>query len=171
MTDGNYRSVSMKTETSNIAVAVHEKRRERRYPTNDPAKIKVSPFTAAPVPAKIVDVSRSGMKLELNTPLQRESRIEVMMLTSKAVIFGEIRYCRRFGSVYHAGVLIEDVVQSKPDTKHLAEDEISLYVVGKGLTAAEVIHVEEHLLRCDSCKQRMVDTARELYPARRRANG
>jgi len=157
----------MKTQGS-VAVAVQEKRPERRYPTNDPVQVRAFPYTADAVPANIVDVSRSGMKLELTTPLPRETRIEVLLPLTKLAIFGEVRYCRRNGSVYHAGVLIGDVIQPKPDTKHLHDDEISLYIVGKGLTASEVLRVEEHLSRCAACKGRMVDATRELYPSRRR---
>ncbi len=40
----------MKRESS-AAIAVQDKRRERRYATNDPAEVRVTPFTAAPVPA------------------------------------------------------------------------------------------------------------------------
>ncbi len=108
------------------------------------------------------------MKLELTTLLPGEARIEVTMLMSRAVIFGSVRYCRRSGAVYHAGVLIEDVVQPRPDTAHLHDDEISLYIVGKGLTATEVLRVETHVFCCDACKQRMVETTQTLYPARRR---
>lgn len=156
------------TRESTAILAVQDKRREQRYPTNDPAEVRVTPFTAAPIPAKVVDVSRSGMKLELTTPLPREARIEVTMLMSRVVIFGEVRYCRRAGSVCHAGVLIRDVVQPKPDVSHLDDDEISLYIVGKGLTASEVLRVETHIFRCDSCKQRMVQTTKALYPKKRR---
>ena len=152
----------------NVAVAVEEQRRERRYPTNDPVQVRPFPYTTTPLPANIVDVSRSGMKLELVMPLPQHIRVEVMMLESKAVIFGEVRYCRRSGAVYHAGVLIEDVVQSKPDRGHLSDDEMSLYIVGKGLTASEVIRVETHIFRCNACKQKIVETTKALYPRQRR---
>jgi len=91
-----------------------------------------------------------------------------MTLASKSVIFGEVRYCRRSGPTFHAGVLIQDVVQPKPDTSHLDDDQISLYVVGKGLTASEVLRVEAHIFRCDSCKQQMVQTTKALYHKQRR---
>lgn len=157
----------MKSEAS-PAISVQEKRRERRYPTNDPVKVRTSPYTAAPIPAKIVDVSRSGMKLELVTPLQRDARIEVLMPFTKLVVFGEVRYCRRSGAVYHAGVLIENVVQPASDKTHVNVDDMSLYVVGKGLSAAEVLRVEEHLSRCPACKTRLVQATKTLYPTRLR---
>jgi len=163
----------MKAQTS-LALAVQERRRERRYPTNDPVEVRMFPFTATPIPATIIDVSRSGMTLELTKPLlQRaeanrrtpsahESKIEVLMPTNKLVIFGELRYCRRAGAAYHAGVLIESLVEPKPDTRHLQDEEISFYIVGKGLTAPAVLRVEAHLVRCDSCRQRLAEAARTL---------
>jgi hypothetical protein len=40
------------------------------------------------------------------------------------------------GAVFHAGVLIEGVVSKKDDGEaHILDEEIELYVVGKGLTA------------------------------------
>ena len=132
--------------------------------------VRTFPLTATPVPANVVDVSRSGMKLQLVTPLERDTRIEVTMLASKAVVSAEVRYCRRSGAVYHAGVLIEDVIQPKPDTTHLHDEELALYVVGKGLTATEVLRVETHIFRCDSCKLRMVQAATTMYPRQRRLN-
>lgn len=154
----------MKTETS-VAIAVEEKRRERRYPTNDPVEVRVFPSITTPIPATIVDVSRSGMKLELVTPLAAGgTRIEVTMPASRATVLGTVRYCRRVGTVYHVGVLIENVVQPKPDRIHLHDDEISLYIVGKGLTSSEVLWVETHVFRCDECHGRMLETARMLYP-------
>lgn len=157
----------MKTQRA-TALAVQEKRRERRYPTNDPVHVRKFPFAADTIPAKIVDVSRSGMKLELGTPLLRDVKVEVTMLASKAVIFGEVRHCRRSGAVYHAGVLIEDVVQPASDKTHVNVDDMSLYVVGKGLSAADVLRVEEHLSRCPACKTRLVQATKTLYPTRLR---
>ena len=144
-----------------------EKRKERRYPTNDPVRVTVTPGSAA-IDATLVDVSRSGMRLELLTPLQRGGRIEVRMPGSKVAIFGEVRYCRRSGAVFHAGLLIKDVVEPKPDASHLSDDEIAFYVVGKGLAASEVLHAETHIFRCDACKRRMIGLTETLYPRQKR---
>ena len=146
------------------SVGVQEKRRERRYPTNDPAEVRAFPFNADATPANIVDVSRSGMKLELVAPLVRDARIEILMPFTKLTVLGEVRYCRKIGAVYHAGILIHDIVVPKPDVKHLHDDDLSLYVAGKGLSAAEVLRVEAHLSCCAACKQRLVEITRTLYP-------
>ncbi len=69
--------------------------------------------------------------------------------------------------VYHAGALIENVVQPKLDTAHLHDDEISLYIVAKRSQCLEVLRVETHVFRCDACKERMVEATKTLHPARR----
>jgi hypothetical protein len=130
--------------------------------------VRTFPYTADAVPATIIDVSRSGMKLELTTPLSRETRIEVLMPLTKLVVFGEVRYCRRSGAVYHAGVLIDDLVQPPSNTsEHVHEDEIVLYIAGKGLSSSELLHVERHVPRCESCKRLMVQLRDSLHPSRR----
>jgi len=145
-----------------------EKRKERRYPTNDAVEVRILP-DGKPIPATVVDVSKSGLRLELVTSLATHARIEILMASSKLAIFGEVRYCRRSGAVFHSGVLTEDVVYSKPETgEHLREDEIALYVVGKGLTVAEVLRVQDHLSKCPACKRLMVQTTKTLYPTPRR---
>lgn len=95
------------------------------------------------------------------------------MHSSRLVIFAEVRYCRQSGSVFHAGVLIEDVVYPKQEAivqEHLHEDDIALYAAGKGLSAAEVLRVGDHLAACDRCTRVMAQIATTLYrPLRRLA--
>jgi PilZ domain len=140
-----------------------ERRQEARYPTNDAAEVQVLPSTGQRLPATVIDISKSGLRLELGTMLLKGTRVEIMILPPKLVIFGAVRYCRRSGVVFHAGVLIEGVVSSEPDNSgHLHDDEISLYVVGKGLTIPEVLRAKDHLSKCDACSRRMTQTATAL---------
>lgn len=161
----------IKSETISVAesgtAANHrEKRKERRYPTNDPAEVRVIPDSMS-LSATVIDVSRSGMRIELATPVPKGVRIEILMPTSRVVVFGEVRYCRRYGEAYHAGVMIEDVVQPKANAgAHVHEDEIALYVAGKGLNLAEVFRVEYHVPNCPSCRRLMVQIRDTLYPNR-----
>ena len=143
----------MRTETSSATVAVKEKRREPRYPTHDAVEVKTLPYSEAPMQANVLDVSKSGMKLEIDRQLLPGSRIEILMPSSKLVLFAQVRYCRRFGALYYAGVLIEDVVPPKRDAMHLGDNEISRHLSGRGMGAAEVLWIESHLSWCDACKQ------------------
>lgn len=146
-----------------------EKRKEPRYPTKDLAQVDTFPFRGTPVPATVIDVSKSGLRLELRTPLERGSRVEIMIRASKTAIFGELRYCRQSGAVFHAGVLIEDVVYpSRNTTQHVHEDDLALYIAGKGLTAAEVLRISDHLSACNRCTRVMAQIAATLYRPTRR---
>ena len=88
-----------------------DQRREARYATNDPAEIQILPVTGQRLPATVLDVSRSGLRIELVPPLARGLQVEVKM-PGKLVIFGEVRYCRRAGQFHHAGILIQDSFHS-----------------------------------------------------------
>src|SRR5271169_48886 len=85
-----------------------ERRHEARYPTNDPAEIRILPLNGPRLPSTVVDVSRSGLRLELATQLARGLQVEVV-LPAKVAVLGEVRYCLRVGAVFHIGVRIQDV--------------------------------------------------------------
>ena len=147
--------------------ALSEKRREPRYPCNDAVAVRVMSIGPRHFPATVLDVSRSGLRLELATPIAKGSEIEVAART-QLVVFGEVRYCRRAGEVFHVGVLIRDVVQSHPRAvAHLHDDEEALYLAGKGLAMADVIRVKDHLTRCEQCRTRLREADAVLHPVRK----
>ena len=113
-----------KTSRSHAAPSV-EKRKEARYPTRDAALVRELPpaHSREELPATVIDVSKSGLRLELGKQLWKGSRIEIAIVPRKLVIFGEVRYCRRSGAIFQVGVLIEGLVFPKPDDgKHLHEE-------------------------------------------------
>jgi PilZ domain len=99
-----------------------DNRREARYPTNDAVKVSVAPHQEWHA-ATILNVSRQGVQLELDRELPNRARIEI--LTTSVAIFGEIRYCHQTGELFHVGVLIRDVVFSRPHTEHI-DDALAL---------------------------------------------
>src|SRR5258707_456189 len=87
-----------------------ERRSEARYPTRDVVEVKILEKDSwCRVAATIVDVSRSGLRLELRSPIAKGSQVEII-LGRALVIFGEVRYCRRGGEAVYVGILIEQVV-------------------------------------------------------------
>jgi len=146
-----------------------ERRREARYPTSDPAMVEIPSENLASVPAVVIDVSRSGLRLELERAIARGVRINIM-LSSQLVIFGEVRYCRRAGALFHAGVLVQDASSlPEPDPgDHIADMELSFYLVGKGLSVVDVINLKAHLLNCKSCQARLKELDAVLNPVRKR---
>jgi hypothetical protein len=85
-----------------------ERRQSQRIPTNDPARVKLlHPSVSEPLPARILDVSKDGMKVELARALEPGAIVEVLFKRFLAIT--EVRYCVQIGEVFHAGVLIQDV--------------------------------------------------------------
>jgi hypothetical protein len=144
-----------------------EKRREARYPTNDPAEVEVVNGTGR-TPATVLDVSKSGLRLKLEASIQKGAEVKVT-LQRNIVIFGQIRYCRPLDGSFDAGVLIQDMSQnSGQPSPHIEDDLLSLYVVGKGLTVPEVIKLKEHLVNCESCRVRLGEKDAVINPVRKR---
>jgi hypothetical protein len=88
-----------------------ERRQEVRYPTNDPAKVRLAPGAEC-VTGTILDISKSGLRIELCAAVARGSRLEVL-LASGPVVFGTVRYCRRIADAFHVGLLIEHLVDAR----------------------------------------------------------
>ena len=144
-----------------------ERRAEARYPAQDPAEIELLPGPAEPIYGTILDVSRSGLRVALARRIDRGEQIKVKLHHN--VIFGEVRYCRSVSGGFQAGIRIQDLVRaSRPRNQHIAEDPLSFYAVGKGLSVAEVIDVREHLARCETCRARLAAKDALLNPARAR---
>ena len=145
-----------------------EKRREARYPTNDPAELEVVNGTMGPFAATVLDVSKSGLRLKLDSSVNKGAEVKVT-LQSNIVIFGQIRYCRPLNGSFDAGVLIQDMSHnSGQSSPHIEDDLLSLYVIGKGLTVPEVIKLKEHLVNCESCRIRLGEKDALLNPVRKR---
>jgi len=146
-----------------------ERRSEARYPTRDVVEVQIlENGNLDRVAATIVDVSRSGLRLELRSPIAKGSQVEII-LGRALVIFGEVRYCRRGGEAVYAGILIQQVIHPRPLTgEHINEDVLSCYLVGKGLTVPEVIGLKEHLMLCEACRIRLAQADAILHPVRKR---
>jgi len=146
---------------------VIERRSEARYQTQDPAEIEILPGPSEPFYGTVLDVSRSGLRVALSKRINRGERVKVKL--HRNVIFGEVRYCRAVPNGFQAGLQIQDLVRpaGKHD-QHIADDPLSLYAVGKGLTVAEVIDVREHLARCEACRVRLAQQEDMLNPGGKR---
>ena len=145
-----------------------EKRREARYPTNDPAEVEVVKGGAGHFSATVLDVSRSGLRLKINSSINSGAEVKIT-LQRNITIFGQIRYCRPLDGGFDTGVLIQDMAQNAgPSSPHIEDDLLSLYVIGKGLTVPEVIKLKEHLVNCESCRVRLGEKDALLNPVRKR---
>jgi hypothetical protein len=142
-----------------------ERRSEARYPTPDPAELQILPGPSEPIYGTILDVSRSGLRVALPRRMERGQQIKVKLHDN--VIFGEVRYCRAVSGAFQAGIRIHDLVRpAGVENQHIADDPLSLYAVGKGLSVPEVIQVREHLARCEACRAQLAAKEALLNPAR-----
>jgi hypothetical protein len=137
---------------------VTDRRREPRYPCQDPAEVRLVPGDGSSLPATVVDISRSGLRLRLVVRIPKDAQVEIV-LPKQVIIFGEVRYCRRSGENFEVGILIQDVFYSNPlGGSHLHDDQLSRYLAGKGLVTAEVIAMKQHLRTCRLCATRLAET-------------
>jgi hypothetical protein len=102
--------------SSSSAVAAEgpfiEKRREQRYLTHETVEVCVLEAESRQEQGILRDVSRSGLRIELNLAVEAGVRLEVV-LRNGTIIFGETRYCRRLAGSYQVGMVIEDVYYPK----------------------------------------------------------
>ncbi len=138
------------------------RRTEFRYPTDDLVELIVAPNFKQRIAARILNVSRCGLQLEIPAALLTGSHVEVFT-SPKLVVLGEVRWCQRVGEVYHAGLPIEGIiVGEQEESVHLDDDRLALYLSGRGLTTPEVLAVQKHLDECVECRTRLSDTAEML---------
>jgi hypothetical protein len=132
-----------------------EKRREPRYPTSDLVEICVLQQGNPRLGGTVLDVSRSGLRVEVAIPVSKGARLEILV-PNRVIILGEARYCRRISDLYHVGVAIGEVyyAQSFSET-HITDDRLAHYLDRKGPSAPEAIQVKNHLVACKSCRDRL----------------
>ena len=89
-----------------------EKRRETRYAICEQVDVYLLDMNNLRLSGVLRDISKSGMRIELDMPLKAGDRMEVL-LQNKAIVFAEVRYCRRSGDSYQVGSVIDDVYYPK----------------------------------------------------------
>ena len=72
------------------------------------------------------------------------------------VVVGQVRYCRRVAAAFHVGISTREVIYAPEEQEeHLHDDALALFASGRGLTAPEVIKLQDHLLHCEDCRVRL----------------
>lgn len=87
-----------------------DRRSEPRFRASDTASVRLlSPLVNETWPAKILDVSKNGLGLELDRPLSREMLVQVRI--GKTFVLGEVVYSRSLATDrFHIGIRLLDVV-------------------------------------------------------------
>lgn len=134
-----------------------ERRWEPRYPTQDPATVKVLPNGKQPIPGRVLDISRFGVCLELPVELKKLVEVKVVILPG-IMILGQVRYCLRRDCDFRVGISTREVIYDREEAEeHIHDDALALFANGRGLTAPEVIRLKDHLLHCELCRIRLAE--------------
>jgi hypothetical protein len=142
-----------------------ERRRDTRYPTNDPAEVEIFSQAFLREGSLILDVSRSGLRVHLKTETAKGTRLKIRLVKTDLFIFGEVRYCRPVEDGFHVGVWIEHMFNAREELgKHIDDMDLCLYVMGKGLAVEEVILLKDHLIMCEACQVRVAKKEAALNP-------
>lgn len=139
-----------------------ERRREVRYPCCEPAEIQAVPSDGRRFAGTLLDISRSGLRVELGRHFAVDSAIQVS-LPKHALIFGSVRHCRRVDDRFVVGIRIIDVYYPGAlDGGHIHADQLDRYLAGRGLGIAEVLTVREHLRHCRRCRAHLIHPSETL---------
>jgi c-di-GMP-binding flagellar brake protein YcgR len=97
-----------------MPVNVAERRKSDRIPVFQDATVMChTPCVIAPTQATIIDISKGGMGLVVSVPYTRGSFLKIA--SKDAIIFAEVRHCRRIGELYRIGVAIETVASRRKE--------------------------------------------------------
>jgi PilZ domain len=129
-----------------------ERRRERRYPANEIVEVHLVGGRGERFPATILDVSRSGLRIEVGQALSRGTQLE-LVLRNRAIIFGESCYARPKDGLYQVGISIESIYFAKTCvSQHVDIKLLRQYSLGRSLEMLQVLEVRDHLLDCEACR-------------------
>jgi hypothetical protein len=88
---------------------LRERRIEPRYPTNEPATlIQVYPAAPGRVDVVVLDVSQKGMQLQILDYIAPGTLVQIRL--TRLIAVAEVRYCRRKGSQYLAGIRVLELL-------------------------------------------------------------
>ena len=163
-----------------------EKRKEKRFETCEVVEVCVLEMASERLHGILRDVSRSGLGLELSLPVNTGASVEIV-LRNRAIIFGEVRYCRHQDRSYQVGVAIEDIYYPKsisstpehegtvfsqgrifrgPPGSHVKIDDVPAFL-RRDLSDTRTALVERHLASCEQCSNLMLRMMEDSAYARR----
>jgi len=89
-----------------------ERRQDPRFAIDEPARMKVLQPIGPSSVIRILDISRSGLKISVAEFLAPGTVIQIHLKAS--VAFAEVRFCTAQGEGFHAGVQFQDVFWTNP---------------------------------------------------------
>ena len=139
-----------------------DSRKEPRFQAAGIGDLKiVNSATVVRLSAAIVDVSRSGLRIEIDSPLYSGSAIELSL--GDSLVMGAVGNCCPHGyGRYRAGILTIRVLESPLRLRHLSEVDHLPYVLNDALTEAQRHYYTQHLELCPTCERRVERTREAL---------
>jgi len=135
-----------------------ERRREPRHAACEIIEVQVIGGSGGRFPGTMLDISRSGTKIEIEKPLSEGAYLEIV-LPSRAIMIGEARYCRSANRLYYVGVKIEGVYFTQAvSARHVSKELLAGYKSLPPLTAMEV---GNHLAACSRCRNELAALSAE----------
>ena len=139
--------------TGGFLVRCENRRREIRYNTGQMSRVTIV-VTGDTMPGVITEVSRSGMRLTVGSPLSPGTILKVEMPGVSAEV--EVKHCQPDGLTrYRAGVFTRDVHTAVSPSQHLPPDVMTFYAFDRGLVPSETMHVQAHLRACPVCSRQV----------------
>lgn len=135
-------------------------RREPRFQAAGIGDLKiVNSAAVVRLSAAIVDVSKSGLRIEIDSPLHSGSAIELSL--GDSIIVGAVGNCCPHGcGRYRAGIVTIRVLDAPLRLRHLSDVDHLPYVLNDALTEAQRHYYTLHLILCPTC-ERNVERTRE----------
>jgi hypothetical protein len=128
---------------------------ERRYQADDPVEVVYEAGASIRLSGRMRNVSRTALCLELGAALGRTTQIRITF-QGKLVIVGEVCECTPNGDGFRMEVSIHDLISSSSSSdQHVHDDQLSLYIAGKGLTVPDFTALGEHFVKCAECLNRL----------------
>ena len=140
-----------------------DSRKEPRFQSAGIVDLKiVYSATVVRLSATIVDVSKSGPRIEVDKPLHSGCAVELGL--GDSVVMGEVGNCAPHGhGLYRAGILTLRVLESPLRLRHLLDVDHLPYVLNDALTEAQRYYYTQHLELCSDCERRVERTRDALY--------
>lgn len=108
---------------------VAERRREVRTPVSETASIRLlSPLEPERVEARILDISRNGMKIFMQRPVAPGVIIQIRLRDT--IVAGEVRHCLRVKDGFNVGLYIQDRVERRLSKRVKIEIPATMFEVG-----------------------------------------
>jgi hypothetical protein len=153
-TDNQYRTGTPSAPREKLLAGKGQKTLHR---TTDVVEICISESEWRRFSGTIVGVSRSGVRVDVIAAVGHA--VLQIIVPNHVIIFGQVRSCRRTSAGYRVDVAMEDIYFAQMETSsHIHDDQLGLYLLGKGLNTAEVIHIENHLVACANCRRDLAET-------------